>query len=241
MPLILHIETATPVCSVALSQDGELLAIKESTAKNAHASAITLFIQEVLQASGKELSTLDAVAVSMGPGSYTGLRIGVATAKGLCYALGKPLIAVGTLRAMAEGMRDAGYGMQPPPLEGRGLEVRLCPMIDARRMEVYYALYDKDCNEILSPRAEVITEDSFAYHLLHNTIFFSGDGAGKCREILSHNENAVFIDEFNASAKYMIPLAEKSFLERKFEDLAYFEPFYLKDFLPGKPKVKGLR
>ncbi len=259
MSLILHIETATAVCSVALSRGEQLVCLKETAERNAHSSVLTVFINDIIQEAGVRLSDLDAVCVSKGPGSYTGLRIGVAAAKGLCYALDKPLIAVETLRAAGCGLRATSHEPRAtmresvitevgrPTHEARGPKpearssLLFCPMIDARRMEVYYAIYDADGREILETRAEVITEDSFAALLKDHAIVFAGDGAAKCREVLSHQKNAVFIDDFAVSSRYMISLAIPKFANREFEDLAYFEPFYLKDFIAGKPRVKGLR
>jgi len=235
MPLILHIETATNVCSVALAGDGQLLSLRESTIRNSHAAVITRLIDEVMQSSNRELNALDAIAVSKGPGSYTGLRIGVATAKGLCYALDKPLIAIPTLQAMAFGIQKSKVKNQKSKFE-----VLFCPMIDARRMEVYYALYDINGKEMRDTRAEIIHEDSFSDLLADHTILFGGDGSRKCREVLKSKENAVFIDDFEASAQFMISLAKEKFERQEFEDLAYFEPFYLKDFIAAKARVKGL-
>jgi tRNA threonylcarbamoyladenosine biosynthesis protein TsaB len=270
MPLVLHIETATNVCSVALAGDRQLLSLRESTFKNSHAAVITQFIDEVTKSSNLELSSIDAIAVSKGPGSYTGLRIGVATAKGLCYALDKPLIAIPTLQAMASGLRPQASGLRPqasgiwPQASGirrlasgiresvvssqqsavgsqqSAVKVLFCPMIDARRMEVYYALYDLNGNEIRETRAEIIDENSFSDLLVDHMIIFGGDGSQKCREFLKSQENAVFIDDFEASAQFMIGLAEEKFQRKEFEDLAYFEPYYLKDFIAAKARVKGL-
>ncbi|MBE0646679.1 MAG: tRNA (adenosine(37)-N6)-threonylcarbamoyltransferase complex dimerization subunit type 1 TsaB [Bacteroidales bacterium] len=250
MSLILALETATPVCSVALARDGVILALRESTAPNAHSSVLTVFIEEVFREASLQYSDLDAVSVSMGPGSYTGLRIGVATAKGLCYALDKPMIAVPSLEEMALGMINYPFPIASPSLAREGNACQLptancqllfCPMIDARRMEVYCAVFDGDLNEILSTEAEIIDEHSFGSLLAKHPILFAGTGADKCKEVLSHNQNAHFLQGFQASARFMIPLAENRFNEKQFEDLAYFEPFYLKDFVAGKPKVKGLR
>jgi tRNA threonylcarbamoyladenosine biosynthesis protein TsaB len=246
MPLIIHIETATNVCSVALAYERQLLSLRESTVKKSHATVITKFIDEVLTFSNRELSAIDAIAVSMGPGSYTGLRIGVATAKGLCYALDKPLIAIPTLQAMAYGIQNSEFrilnlslasGIWHPASDNA---ILICPMIDARRMEVYYALYDTNNKEVRETRAEIIGSDSFSDLLKDHKIFFGGDGSGKCREMLKSNKNAIFIDDLEASAKFMISLAEEKFERKEFEDLAYFEPFYLKDFIAPKAKVKGL-
>jgi tRNA threonylcarbamoyladenosine biosynthesis protein TsaB len=233
MVSILNIETSTSVCSVALSVNGEIVSIKESDNEYSHAEQITLFSQEVLEIAGKKMGDLDAIAVSKGPGSYTGLRIGVSTAKGFCYSLGIPLIAVSTLEAMAVGIQN---------LENvRNVKAFVSPMIDARRMEVYNAIFDSEMSEILPIGARIIDEDSFNELLTDNKIFFAGDGAPKCKEALSKNENAVFIDNFNPSAAYVALLANRKFNKSEFEDTAYFEPFYLKDFVAGIPKVKGLK
>jgi tRNA threonylcarbamoyladenosine biosynthesis protein TsaB len=269
MPLILCLETATRICSVSLSRDEELLEIKESETPNAHSSKLTVFIDEVMKKSGHALAELDAIAVSMGPGSYTGLRIGVAAAKGLCYALDKPLISIPTLQAMAYGMRDEGRGTKDEGRETRdeGRRTRddkissdkqgsfvfrlssfvprpssfvFCPMIDARRMEVYCGLFDQENREIREVRAEIIDEKSFDEFLEKHQVIFAGDGADKCKPVLGENPHAVFVENFNASANYMIPLAVQKFNHQAFENLAYFEPFYLKDFVAGKARVKGL-
>ena len=256
MALILCLETATGVCSVALSRDGKPAALKETVTPNAHSALLTTFIEEVVRESGILYSQIDAVAVSMGPGSYTGLRIGVAAAKGLCYALGKPLIGVATLEGMAKGMNPtpdpspfwggAGEGSSNPGGAGEGSQngegsgVGFCPMIDARRMEVYCAIYDAEGREVRPVSAEIIDESSFESYLASSIVFFAGDGAAKCREVLGKHLNARFLDGFGASAAYMTALAEARFNASQFEDLAYFEPFYLKDFVAGKPRVKGL-
>ena len=238
MSLILNIETATGICSVALALDGKLIGLKESNTKNSHSSALTLFMDEVIRKAGIALADLDAVAVSEGPGSYTGLRIGVAAVKGLCYALDKPMIGVSTLKAMSLGIPH------PPTLspirEGEN-KILYCPMIDARRMEVYCAIFDEKGNEIRETRAEIIDENSFMEYLGKNKVVFAGDGALKCRPLLENHPNAVFSEDFQTSAKFMIPISDEKFFQKKFEDLAYFEPYYLKDFVAGKPRVKGLR
>jgi tRNA threonylcarbamoyladenosine biosynthesis protein TsaB len=236
MAVILLVETATAVCSVALSKDGTLLGIRESVSRNAHSSSVTVFIDGILSEAGLPLEQIDAVAVSMGPGSYTGLRIGVASAKGLCYALGKPLIAVPTLQAMANGLRGITSGLSPeakPEL--------ICPLLDARRMEVYSAVYSRELREIRETRAEIIDKNSFEELLLDHVLILGGEGSEKCRPLLGHLENARFIEGFETSARFMIPLAEQKFISGQFEDPAYFEPYYLKEFVAGKPRVKGLR
>ena len=230
MAFILHIETATAKCSVAVSNDNELLSLRESTEKNSHAEVITLFIDEVLKEAGLTVDSIDAVAVSKGPGSYTGLRIGVSTAKGLCYALDAPLIAVSTLQTMAYGLSKK-YSTEK--------NILFCPMIDARRMEVYNAVYDANNKEIKSISADIITQEFLNEFLNKNKIIFFGDGAEKCKTVLKHS-NAFFVDDILPSAVDMIDPVFEKFLTKEFEDVAYFEPFYLKDFVAGKPKVKGL-
>jgi tRNA threonylcarbamoyladenosine biosynthesis protein TsaB len=233
---LLHIETATRVCSIALSEGNRIVALRESSEKNIHSSAITIFIQEVLKEAGIDFKELDAICVSKGPGSYTGLRIGVSTAKGLCFALDKPLIAVGTLEALAWGAQR-----QIPVLaNASGTKVLICPMIDARRMEVYYALYDLDLNAIRETRAEIIHLGSFDKLFQDHEIWFTGDGAEKFCDLFNDCPNARFTGNPMPSATYLVEPAEKKFLAGQFEDTAYFEPFYLKDFIPGIPKVKGL-
>ena len=232
MAYILCIETATPVCSVALCENDKVIELKETSKKNSHAEKVAVFIDQIIKKVGIEPADLSAIAVSKGPGSYTGLRIGVSTAKGLCYAAGKPLIAINTLHSMAVGL------IQNSPDEKR--YDLYCPMIDARRMEVYSALYDKHGEEVRETKAEIIDEKSFNLYAQTPSMIFFGDGAEKCRHVLSH-PNAFFGPEFHPSAAYMANLAYKKFLAGQFEDVAYFEPFYLKDFMAGLPKVKGLK
>ncbi len=233
MAKLLFLETATQVCSVALADGDQLLTLKESETANSHSSLLTTFIDEVISEAGMELNDLDAIVVSKGPGSYTGLRIGVSSAKGLCYSLEKPLIAVNTLQSLAAGMKNK---MKP-----EADNVLFCPMIDARRMEVYTAFYDAEDKEIQKTSAQIIDENSFADLLKTHQIYFGGDGAEKCKSSLSQNENATFIDDFRISAKDMIEIATTKFEQKQFEDVAYFEPYYLKDFIAGLPKVKGLK
>jgi len=237
MPVILHIETATQVCSVALSADGNIIQARETCDKNSHSTTITVFIEEIMKAAGMPFTELDAVAVSMGPGSYTGLRIGVSTAKGICFAVDKPLIAVGTLQSMAAG---AIIEMESLLKETPSQPILLCPMIDARRMEVYNGLYDINLQPARDIRAEIINESSFSKELDQNQVWFFGDGADKCKPVLGNHPNARFIDNFQLSASFMVKLAEERFHRSEFEDVVYFEPYYLKDFIPGVPKVKGL-
>ncbi|OFY88984.1 MAG: tRNA (adenosine(37)-N6)-threonylcarbamoyltransferase complex dimerization subunit type 1 TsaB [Bacteroidetes bacterium RIFCSPLOWO2_12_FULL_31_6] len=359
MSIILGIETATKICSVAISDGEKLLAIKEEGGAYSHSQKLTVFIQEVLDQAGKTFKDIDAVAVSKGPGSYTGLRIGVSSAKGLCYALGIPLIAVDTLQAMAkntppnlpstdgEGMpryyttdsqmwnlllekakehrkkpteaemvlwkflrtKQLGYKFrrQHPVdrfipdfvciekkliievdgkihefqkeedkirteiLNENGFKVirfkneevicnidevvskikaqlqslpsgeikrglLFCPMIDARRMEVYTALFDENNNLVEHITAKIIDEYSFAKHLKSHKILFFGDGAEKCKEILSKHPNAIFTDSGLPSAKTVNEIAHEKFNNKEFEDVAYFEPYYLKDFIATTAK-----
>jgi len=237
MSLILNIETATPVCSLALCSDGKIIAKKESQEHNSHSSLLTVFIEEIFKEVDFELKSLDAIAVSKGPGSYTGLRIGVSASKGLCYALDKPLISISTLKAMANGMAKFLKFSMPSLFQKNPL---LCPMIDARRMEVYSAIFDIKINEIKKVSADIIDENSYHVFSIDKQIIFFGDGAAKCKKVLSNNDNVIFIDSFYPSAEFMAEISTEKFKSNKFEDLAYFEPFYLKDFIAGKPKVKGL-
>lgn len=227
MAKILLLETATAFCSVALSIDGKIVSVKEEGGQNLHASNLTLFIDEVVGKAGLLYQDLDAIAISKGPGSYTGLRIGVSTAKGLAYALDKPLIAIETLEMMA-----AGFLIQNPEYQGL-----VCPMIDARRMEVYTAVYTAGLALLEPTAAKIIDENSFSNFLAENRVTFLGDGAAKCSETLKQ-ENAVFVnDNFNSAANMSV-LAENAFNKADFEDVAYFEPFYLKDFVLTQPKKK---
>ena len=226
MALILNIETATSVCSVALAKDGKLLALKEINEGKTHGEVLTLFIQDVFKEALFSFPELDAVAVSKGPGSYTGLRIGVSTAKGLCYALGKPLIGINTLQHLSLSLshgKDSG-------------EVLFCPMIDARRMEVYTALFDSGNNFFRETSADIIDENSYSDILAQHKVIFFGDGSGKCKEKLDLHPNAIFIDDIFPSAKNMTALSETAFQKKQFEDIAYFEPYYLKDFVGNVAK-----
>ncbi|MCX6284893.1 MAG: tRNA (adenosine(37)-N6)-threonylcarbamoyltransferase complex dimerization subunit type 1 TsaB [Bacteroidetes bacterium] len=232
MGSVLCLETSSGVCSVAVGKDGIILSCHESDQKNAHSSQLTSQVDRALRDAGLTLPELDAIAVSMGPGSYTGLRIGVAAAKGFCYALSKPMIAIPTLKALALGMRELNN------IEGSFL---LCPMLDARRMEVYTAVYDRNLAEIHPVSAEIISGESFADLLNSGTVIFGGEGAEKCKPLLGPLKNAVFIDDFRLSARFLYPLALEKFRLGSFENLAYFEPYYLKDFVAGKARVKGLK
>ncbi len=233
MGRILCIETATGVCSVSLSQSGVLLNLEETTEFNSHSSKLTSFIESVMKKSECDFSELDAIAVSEGPGSYTGLRIGVSSAKGISYACNIPLIAISTLQAMANGAIQKYNSVNVN-------NTIYCPMIDARRMEVYSAHFDTDNNLIRDIEAEIIDENTYEDLLKERKMCFFGDGAEKCKEFFSVHSNAVFYDDIFPSAKYMTDLAYNKYQNKDFVDVAYFEPFYLKEFVAGKPKVKGL-
>jgi tRNA threonylcarbamoyladenosine biosynthesis protein TsaB len=233
MAILLHIETATPVCSVVLADNQRILSIRETSEKNSHSQVVTVFIDEMLKECGLQPAQLEAVAVSKGPGSYTGLRIGVSTAKGICWALDKPLISVGTPEAMALGMREKYT-------QSEKLPILFAPMIDARRMEVYTGLFDENLHNIKPVYAAIIDENTFEEFIKDHIICFAGDGAEKCKALLTH-PNFRFMNDFDASAVFMAPLAAAKFVAGNFEDVAYFEPYYLKDFVAGKPNVKGLK
>lgn len=234
--MILCLETATPSCSVALVHNGEVLACEEDPKGQNHSEKITLFIDSVMKKAGISYDQLDAVAVSMGPGSYTGLRIGVSTAKGICYAVSKPLIAVETLEAMAYG---GSAVISSERSERRNL--LLIPAIDARRMEVYAAIFDENVNKIKDTEAVIIDENSFADLKKDHHLYLFGDGADKCAEIFANDDKITVVKDFYCSAKYMNTIAQQKFNNDDFVDVAYFEPFYLKDFVPGTPTVKGLK
>ena len=230
MGSILCLETSSRACSVAVGLDGVILSCCESEQENAHSSQLNTLIEAALSEARIELPAIDAFAISMGPGSYTGLRIGVAAAKGFCYSLDKPLMSVSTLKSLAYSMREMTGDR----------ESLLCPMLDARRMEVYTALFDWNLNEICQVTAEIITEDSFAEYLSNTKIIFAGEGSAKCKTLIAHHKHAFFIDDLKLSARFLYPLALEKFNAARFENLAYFEPFYLKDFVAGKPRVRGL-
>jgi len=231
MGTILCLETSSKVCSVAIGKDGLILDCEESDRENAHSSQLTSLIDLAVHNAGLELTDLDAIAVSMGPGSYTGLRIGVAAAKGFCFALDKPLIARSTLKSLA-------YGMTLKPGNPDAL---LCPMLDARRMEVYTAVYDRTLTEIDPVSAKIITSESFSSLLKTSKVVFAGEGSEKCKSLIGIYPNSVFLDDFRLSARFLYPLAQEKLTIGSFENLAYFEPYYLKDFVAGKARVKGIK
>lgn len=237
MACILHIETSTNVCSVAVSEDGQcIFEQKEEGDKGAGAERLGTMVDEALSFTDNHSIPFDAVAVSCGPGSYTGLRIGVSMAKGICYGRDLKLIAVPTLELMCVPvlLREIA---SPAPSKGGESEVSplLCPMIDARRMEVYSALYDRGLKTVREVGADVVTSDTYKEYLDERPIYFFGNGAKKCMEVVNH-PNAHFLEGIEPLAKWMQPLAEKRFLNEQFEDVAYFVPFYLKDFVAIKSK-----
>ncbi len=221
MAYIISIETATPVGSVALHKQGKIVAVRESNDQKKHGENITLFIEEVVKEAGITLQQVNAIAVSKGPGSYTGLRIGVSAAKGLCYGLNIPLIAINTLE---------GLTASPTLKRYKEKDFLLCPMIDARRMEVFCALYDSSGNEIQNTQALVINDDSFSELLSQKQIVFFGNGAAKCKETITHS-NAIFVNDIEASASEIGEIAYQKYKQQQFEDVAYFEPYYLKEFV----------
>ena len=232
MARILLIETSTARCSVGLAEDGVCTHYKESPEPRAHASMTAPYIKEILDEAGLRVSDCDAVCVSKGPGSYTGLRVGSSTAKGLCFGAGIPLIALGTLDILAAQASSSGFSA-------------IIPMIDARRMEVYTAVFSPDGRQLTPTVSTVITPDSFAEELASGPVLFVGDGARKCRPVLT-SPNAFFPEDTAdvapdpfagcPRASSMAALAEAAFREGRFEDTAYFEPFYLKDFVATRPR-----
>lgn len=233
MSLILCIETGTDVCSVGIARDGELLSLRESDQGRDHARLVAVYVDELLGENDIRPEELDAVAVGMGPGSYTGLRIGVSFAKGLCYGLNIPLIAVGSLDAMTEvAIEDHEAGIIAVENWDEAL---LCPMVDARRMEVYTQVFNAKCEPLSQVSAEVVDGESFAEWRAKGRMVIFGNGAAKCREVLPDVEYV----NVTPSARGLARLAHQRFVECKTEDIAYFEPFYLKDFvvIPSKKKL----
>ena len=223
MERIILIETSTALCSAALAEDGVITSYRESAAPKAHASLTAVFIQEMLAERRLTLADCDAVCVSMGPGSYSGLRVGVSTAKGLCFGSGKPLMAVGTLDTLVAQAETNGYKY-------------IIPMIDARRMEVYTAVFTPDGQQITETAPAIIDENSFTRQLEEGAVLFIGDGAGKCADVIRH-PNAHFC-QCHPKASAMLSPALKAYKEKRFEDVAYFEPFYLKEFVATVSKKK---
>lgn len=224
MSLILLLESSGTNCSVALAQDGEILAIREQNEGYSHSEHMASFVDEVFSQSAKRVEELDAIAVGKGPGSYTGLRIGVSLAKGLAYSHAIPLISIESLQVLALAAKHFAREND-----------LIIPMIDARRMEVYTAIYNSNCERITPIKAQVLEPDSFAKEAENHSLFFCGDGSSKYSKVCSA-KNVVFIEGAFPSARFMLDLAEQKFRDSDFEDTAYFEPFYLKEFLAIKPK-----
>ena len=226
MSCILNIETSTSVCSVAISEDGMVPFVEEDLKGPSHTVSLGVFVDEALSFIDSHAIPLDAVAVSCGPGSYTGLRIGVSMAKGICYGRNIPLIGIPTLEVLCV-----------PVLLHENLpeDALLCPMIDARRMEVYAAVYDRALDVKRAVAADIVDENSYLEFLNERPVYFFGNGAAKCREKITH-PNAHFIDKVHPLAKMMFPLAEKAIAKEDYKDVAYFEPFYLKEFVASTPK-----
>jgi len=226
MGVLLNLETSSTNCSVCVAKDGEILAIKELNSKNySHAEKLHVFIEEVMHEASMKIENLEAVAVSKGPGSYTGLRIGVSAAKGLCYALGIPLISVSTLKSMASQVKINNGEV-------------LIPVLDARRMEVYSSVFDEKLNEIRETKAEVIDENSFQEYIDSKSVHFLGSGAEKIKELLPL-ESITYHCDVVPSAKEMATISSDKFNVSDFEDVAYFEPYYLKDFVLQTKKTKS--
>lgn len=228
--LIVSIDTSTRGCSVAVHQNGQLLTGYDLLAEKSSSGMLTTLIQQAVEHAGFRLSELDAVAVAKGPGSYTGLRIAVSTAKGLCFALDKPLLAVNTLEALALQVSDFFVD-----------DSLFCPMLDARRMEVYCAVFDRGLRCVEPTQAKIIDSESFAELLHTHKIVFFGDGAAKCRAVLEAYKNAIFLPiHVYTSAKTVGQLAAGLFESRQFEDVETFEPYYLKEFMTTVPKKAGV-
>ncbi|MBQ3929673.1 MAG: tRNA (adenosine(37)-N6)-threonylcarbamoyltransferase complex dimerization subunit type 1 TsaB [Paludibacteraceae bacterium] len=233
MNTILNIDTSTTVCSVALSAGGECLSMRKDESGNSHSRVIGVFTQQLLQEADSNGWKVAAVALSQGPGSYTGLRIGTSFAKGLCYGMDIPLIAIPTLKIMAWAVA------QKLKMEDVHTDALLCPMIDARRMEVYSAVYDMELNEVEAVSAKIIDHESFSNLLANRKIYFFGNGSNKCKDAIT-SHNATFIDGVNPLATDMAVMAHEAYNKKEFADVAYFEPFYLKDFIATKPKRLGV-
>lgn len=231
--MVICIETATSICSVALCDRNGVTGLRESTDLKSHAASLTVFIDELLKENGLKVSELEAVAAGRGPGSYTGLRIGVSVAKGLSFGAGIPLIAIDTTLSMFRGARALFPGIKDED------PVLFCPMLDARRMEVYCALYDGAGKTVRNIAAEILTGDSFQDIPEEVKIIMFGDGASKAKELL-HRKNVIFADDFRISASHLQKDAYEALDEKRFEDVAYFEPFYLKDFITSTPRKNVL-
>ena len=236
-PLILHIETATDICSVAVSEGDRQLSLIESGQERSHARLLTSFIRQAMEQAGLGYKDLQGLAVSKGPGSYTGLRIGVSTAKGLAYALEIPLLASGTLENMASS--STSHGEVAKLIAAHGTNLLLCPLLDARRMEVYSGFYTINNTAFREVTADIIDHESYRSILDSHQVCFFGNGADKCKPVLEH-PNAHFIDGIHPSASSMIKPVLEKFQKKAFENVAYFEPFYLKNFIATVPRKKVL-
>jgi tRNA threonylcarbamoyladenosine biosynthesis protein TsaB len=232
--MIICLETATTLCSVALCNSAGVISLRESDDLKSHASQLTIFIEEILKENQLRAQDLEAIAVSKGPGSYTGLRIGVSVAKGIAYAASIPLIGIETMLSMFWGISNTKKNSAE--IDKNTL---FCPMLDARRMEVYYAIYDAAGNTIKNISAEIINEDSFSNFPVSQKIILFGDGASKCKEIIKR-PNTHFADDFRISAAHMQHPAAEALKALNFENVAYFEPFYLKDFITTTPRKNVL-
>ena len=226
MSCILHIETSTDVCSVAVSEDSQVIFQQDDHSGPNHAERLGTMVDEALSFTDNHAIPFDAVAVSCGPGSYTGLRIGVSMAKGICYGRNLKLLAVPTLQLLCVPV------LLREMVDENAL---LCPMLDARRMEVYAAVYDRGLHEVRAVGADVVEADTYKEYLDEHPVYFFGNGARKCMDVISH-PNAHFIEGIEPLAKWMQPLAERRLLNGQTEDVAYFVPFYLKDFVAKMPK-----
>lgn len=229
MAIILSIDTSTGTSSIALHHAGKLISTQSVHNDKSHSEYLVPSIKYLCETSGISLKSIEAIAISRGPGSYTGLRIGTSTAKGLCYGLDIRLIAINTLEAMCYGMKKY-----------LGSDYWLCPMLDARRMEVYCMVMHMDGTVVENTQAKVIDENSFGHLLENGKMVFFGGGATKCKHALGQHDNAVFVDDIHPSAKHIGAMAWEKYQKNQFEDLAYFEPFYLKDFIAKKPSANKL-
>lgn len=233
MDKILCIETSTSVCSVAYCENGEVVASEELFQVNSHATNLTVLIEKLFERDNlPTLQEIDAVAVCSGPGSYTGLRIGVSTAKGICYAIEKPLIAINSMVALTYPIATKQAEVQSP-------SALYCPLMDARRMEVYTALFSDKMEMVEAVSAKIVDETTFATVLEKQPVVFFGNGAEKCKDVINH-KNAIFLDDCHPLAKNLAAMAWEKYRNAQFENVAYFEPFYLKDFVATTPKKKVL-
>jgi tRNA threonylcarbamoyladenosine biosynthesis protein TsaB len=228
--MIICLETATNLCSVALCNSDGIISLRENNESKSHATMLTVYIDEIFKETGIRAADLEAIAVSKGPGSYTGLRIGVSVAKGIAYAASIPLIGIETTLSMFWGLRE-----NPELYNESETDTLFCPMLDARRMEIYYAIYDATGKTIKDISAEIITGDSFNNIPESRKMILFGDGAAKCKDVIERS-NISFENKFSISASHMHKPALQALKEKRFENVAYFEPFYLKDFITSKPR-----